>query len=69
MEKITIRAARVNAGMTQTQVAAVCNVNPATVSRWESGKAFPNGLELMGLAYLYGVKVDDFIVPKPTALS
>lgn len=66
MEKITLKAARVNAGMTQTQVAAIGNVNPATVSRWESGKAKPNGLEAMGLAYLYGVNVDDFIMPEPT---
>ena len=66
MEKITLNAARVNAGMTQTQVAAVGEVNPATVHRWETGKAKPNGLEVMGLAYLYGINVDDIIMPEPT---
>ena len=64
MEKITLKAARVNAGLTQTQVAAIGKVNPATVSRWETGKAKPDGLQLMGLAYLYGVTVDAFIMPE-----
>lgn len=66
MEKITLKAARVNAGMTQAQVAAIGEINPATVYRWETGKAKPKSLEVMGLAYLYGVNVDDIIMPELT---
>ena len=64
MGKITLKAARVNAGMTQTQVATIGKVTPSTISRWETGKARPDGLQVMGLAYLYGVNVDDFIMPE-----
>ena len=64
MEKITLKAARVNAGLTQTQVAAIGRVNTSTVSRWESGKSQPDGLQILGLAHLYGVNVDDFFMPK-----
>lgn len=69
MEKITLRAARVNAGLTQTQVAAIGKVNTSTVSRWENGKAKPDGLQVIGLAYLYGVSVDDFIMPEVPTLG
>lgn len=38
--KLTLRAARVNAGLTQTEAASALGVARETVSRWEkSGKA------------------------------
>lgn len=36
--KITLRAARLNAGMTQTQAAEIAGVNIGTISRWERGE-------------------------------
>ena len=38
MLKITLQAARVNAGMTQRQVAQELGVVNKTISNWESGK-------------------------------
>ena len=69
MEKITLRAARINAGLTQEQAAAIGKVNPATISRWESGKAIPDGFQLIGMAFVYGIGVDDIIMPEPLAAS
>ena len=44
MEKlqITLEAARVNAGMTQKEVAMAMNVDRTTVIRWEKAKKIPN---------------------------
>lgn len=40
--KITIAAARVNAGKTQAEVAKALHVNRGTVLSWESGKTCPS---------------------------
>lgn len=41
MPKITIKAARVNAGLTQRQAAKLLGINPDTLSRYESGHSIP----------------------------
>ena len=40
--KITLEAARVNAGLTQKDVADKMGVNRTTIMSWESGKTLPN---------------------------
>ena len=47
--KITIRAARVNKGLTQTEAANLLHVTLGTVSRWEQGLTAPpySAIELM----------------------
>ena len=67
MQKITLKAARVNAGMTQEQAALIAEVNPTTLLKWEKGKSKPTKLQLIGLAYIYGINVDDFIMPESLA--
>ena len=37
--KITMKAARVNAGVPQQEIAKALGVTPGAVSQWESGKA------------------------------
>lgn len=69
MIKLTLKAARVNAGMTQEQAALVAEVNMSTICNWESGKSKPTKLQLIGLAYIYGIDVDDFILPEALAKS
>lgn len=69
MQKLTLKAARVNAGMTQAQAALVAEVNEVTLCRWETGKRKPSRLQMIGLAYIYGVNVDDFIMPESLAKS
>lgn len=58
MPKITMAAARVNAGLTQEQVAAALNVAPSTVRNWESGKTSPNLQNVNKLCELYNMPYD-----------
>lgn len=64
MLKITLQAARVNAGMTQRQVAKELGVVNKTISNWESGKSIIKAFQLMSLCQLYNVSVDNIILPK-----
>lgn len=64
MLKITLQAARVNAGLTQMQVAEQFGVVNKTISNWESGKTEIKPFQLMSLCQLYGVSVDNIILPK-----
>ena len=63
MAKITLAAARVNAGLTQEQLANEMDVSRQTVIDWESGK------REMKTAYFYlfcritGFAEDDILLP------
>lgn len=41
-DKISLKAARVNAGLTQEEAAKMIGVYSGTVSNWEKGKTFPS---------------------------
>lgn len=56
--EITLKAARVNAGMTQIQVEKTTGFARSTLTRWETGKGFPRIDHLTTLCKLYGVPVD-----------
>lgn len=59
MERISLRAARVNAGLTQDGVAKALNVAKKTVWAWENGKTIPKIDKIDPLCKLYGVRYDD----------
>ena len=40
--KISLTAARVNANLTQKELANRCGVSESTVIAWETGRRFPN---------------------------
>lgn len=56
--KITLRAARVNAGLDQSDVARELGVNIATVSSWETGKTNPSLENLKKMCELYKISVE-----------
>lgn len=56
--QITLRAARVNAGLGQSFVAYKLGVNVATVSSWETGKTKPSLNNFRKLCELYGCPED-----------
>ena len=64
MARMTLKAARINRNLLQTDVAAKLNVSARTVGNWENGVSFPRAPELMALAELYGVTLDDLILPE-----
>lgn len=61
--QISLRAARVNKGLTQEEAAARIHVNKATIINWEKGKTSPSAAQFENLCELYAVKKDDIFIP------
>lgn len=70
MEKIQISlaAARVNAGMTQQEVAKKMRVSKNTVVAWESGKTEPKTSQARELSNLYKMPLDYIFLPNKSNL-
>ena len=60
---ITLKAARINAGPTQSEVAKVIGKSVGTVSFYEAGKTIPKWDTLSKMADLYGVSIDSLVRP------
>lgn len=58
MPKISLRAARVNAGLTQEQAAKELGVSRSTLKNWESGKSYPKQPAINAICELYKVQYD-----------
>ena len=56
-----IAALRKAKGMTQEQLAAALGISPPAVSKWETGAAEPSTSNLLALAKLYGLSVDELL--------
>ncbi len=56
----SLKAARVNAGYTQEQVAEHLGRNVMTVSSWETGKTAPKWTDLKKLSKLYKMEIGSF---------
>lgn len=67
MVKITLKAARVNAGLTQKAAAHALGVSNATIVNWEQGKSSPKQTNLSRLCALYGVPYDDLFFDQDNA--
>ena len=57
--KISLEAARANAGLTQKEVAEKLGISNKTVCSWEKGKSFPDARQIDALCTLYGVPYDN----------
>ena len=58
MNKITLSAARVNAGYSQKQAAELLDISNKTLCNWEKGKTFPEQPMIEKLCNLHGVTYD-----------
>lgn len=58
MPKITLKAARVNAGMSQSEAASRLGVAVSTLRNWEAGKTFPTKPKIDMICELYGIPFD-----------
>lgn len=56
-----IKAYRENKNMTQVDIAEILGVNPATVSKYESGLLEPSIETLKRIAYLFNVSIDELL--------
>lgn len=65
----TLTAMRRYFRITQDELASRLNVSRQAVSKWETGAALPDVAQLMKLAELYGVTVDDILRGDGTAVT
>jgi transcriptional regulator with XRE-family HTH domain len=59
MFKISLKAARVNAGLTQKEAAKALEISNTTLCHWENGTAFPDANQIDRICKLYGVSYDN----------
>ena len=55
--KITLEAARVNAGLQQKDAAKQLGITPATLRSWENGDTMPDIDKAQAMAKLYGYPI------------
>ena len=59
--RVTLKAARINKGLTQEDVAKALNVTKKTVGSWEMGKTMPKIDKIERLCSLFGCSYDDIM--------
>lgn len=59
--KVTIRAARVNVGLSQRAAAKALKVGESTVANWESGKTSPRADMMAAICELYKCSPENLI--------
>lgn len=58
MKKISLKAARVNAGLSQKVAAKKLEISNSTLCSWENGKTFPDQPMIEKICVLYGLTYD-----------
>jgi DNA-binding XRE family transcriptional regulator len=58
MKKISLKAARVNAGLSQKDAAKALGISNKTLCSWENRKTFPDQPMIEKICVLYGVTYD-----------
>ncbi len=61
--QISLAAARVNANLTQEDVARELKVSKQTVVNWEKGKVTPSLLVMRTLSEYYKIPIDNIFLP------
>ena len=59
MLKITLKAARINVGLSQKDVAKILKVSNKTIHSWESGDTSPGAKHIDAICELYQVSYND----------
>ena len=58
---ITLKAARVNANLTQAEASKLIGVNIDTIRNWEHGESYPSVPHLKKIESIYKVSYNDLI--------
>lgn len=56
---LTLRAARVQKGLTQKEAAKVLGISDQTLSNYERGNSFPDISQVQEIAKLYGISISE----------
>lgn len=59
MSKLTLKAARINAGYTQDRAAKALGVSVSSIQNWELNRVSPRLKEYVQMCKLYSVSLDD----------
>lgn len=62
--QISLAAARVNAKLTQEDVANKMKIGKRTIINWEKGSATPSFADLSMLSEIYRIPVDNIFLPE-----
>lgn len=65
--KISLKAARVNANLTQSEVAKKLRKNKQTIVNWENGKTSMDAANFAALCKLYNIGEDYIFLPTKLA--
>jgi transcriptional regulator with XRE-family HTH domain len=57
--RISLKAARVNAGMTMESVCEVLNISKTTIFNWENGNTIPDADMALKLSKLYKMPLEN----------
>lgn len=63
MPRISLEAARVNAGLTQKELANILGISNSTVINWEKGNTEPSISQLKKISELSGIPMDFIFIP------
>jgi transcriptional regulator with XRE-family HTH domain len=69
IKKISLKAARVNAGYSIADVCRKLNISSSAICAWENGKRSPKVNTVFELCKLYGVDYDDIYFLPQTSLK
>lgn len=58
MKKISLKAARVNAGLSQKEAASKIGISNKTICSWENGKTYPDQPMIEKICAVYAVTYD-----------
>ena len=65
MFKISLEAARRNAGLSQKDAAKALKISNTTLGKWERGESYPTADKIPEICELYGVHYDNInFMPK-----
>ena len=59
--EMKLKDARIQAGLTQEQVAEIIMVSRQTISNCENGKSLPDIVSIMNLSNLYQISIDELL--------
>ncbi|MBQ4093910.1 MAG: helix-turn-helix transcriptional regulator, partial [Oscillospiraceae bacterium] len=66
---VTLKAARVNAGLTLKKAAEAASISEKTLSYWEKGHTSPRAEDLLLLCSIYNAPIEDIILPQKLSLT
>lgn len=66
---VTLEAARVNAKLTQKELAEKVGVGVTTIVNWEQGNTEPTMSQLAAISDISGIPMDYIFVPKRISLT